>query len=143
MFDDPRKVYGQHEVSTISAEEAMVRLHEKLLERIEKVRKLSKEIKDFPAKKLAEEIDMFNSLLNERGKEIDLIINTIDAIKQLISDETPSNLKEQIYLTYNALKVNFLRGILQEKDEYFEDVITSVKTLLDGWKEALLKKKED
>jgi flagellin-specific chaperone FliS len=138
MLNDPRKVYGQHEVSTISAEEAMIRLHEKVLDRIDKVVELRREIKDFPAKKLAEEVEKFNELINERGRQIDLVIDSIDAIKNLISEDTPDNLKKQLFETYSFIKLKFLKAVLEEKDRDFNDVKNAVQTLLDGWKKALL-----
>jgi flagellin-specific chaperone FliS len=137
MLGDPRKLYGQHEVSTVSAEEAMVRLHEKISERIDRITELSREIKDFPAKALAEEVEKFNELINEKGRQIDLVIDSIDAIKNLISEDTPDNLKKQLFETYGFIKLKFLRAILEEKEEDFKDVKGAIETLLDGWKKTL------
>lgn len=134
---DPRSVYGQYALSTISAEEAMVKLHEKIIERIEKILELNRKIKEFPAKRVAEEPESFNELINERGRQIDLVIDSIDAIKSLISDETPKELKDRIMETYDVIKFKFLKAVLEGKAEDFKDVKEAVGTLLDGWKVAV------
>ena len=138
MKKNVKDLYGQYQVSTISAEEAMVRLHEKVIERIEKIMEFNAEIKNFPAKELAKQPEKFNLLINKRGEEIDLVIDSIDAIKNLISGETPKELREQLFETYNFIKLKFLKAILKESKEDFLDVKEAMKTLLDGWKKTLL-----
>jgi len=139
MRHDVRKIYGQYQVSTLSPEEAVVKLHEKILERIDKVIKLNKEIKAFPAKRLLENkgVEEFNELLDEKNKHVDLIIDSIDAIKGLISDDTPKELKNQIFRTYDFIKLKFLKAILEEKSKDFKDVKAAIETLLDGWRKVL------
>ncbi len=134
MFD-PKKVYGQQAISTISAEEAMIKLHEKILERIERIKELNEDIRNLSAKEIAKNVDKFNKLLNERGKQVDLVINSIDAIKGLISDDVNIYLKEQIWETYNSIKIAFLKAVLDREEKYFTDVEDSIKILLEGWRE--------
>jgi flagellin-specific chaperone FliS len=127
---NPYNIYGKYQTSTLTPEEAVLRLHEKILERMEIIRKAISIINslsptDFERKK--EQLELIS-------KELDLIIDSVDVIKSMLSDETPEELKKRIESVYNFFKVTVIAACYREDLKKLEEAKEILTPLYEGWK---------
>ncbi|MEO2069652.1 MAG: flagellar protein FliS [Desulfurobacteriaceae bacterium] len=132
---NPNNVYGKYQTATLTPEEAVLRLHEKLLERMETIEKAIKTIqslepKDFEKKK--ENLELIS-------KELELILESVDAIKGMLSEETPEELKKKLESVYNIFKVTVIVACYHEDTKKLNEARKILLPLYEGWKEYVEK----
>jgi len=127
---NPNSVYGRYQTATLTPEEAVVRLHEKILERMEKIKAAIDRLKTLPPtefEKKKEQIELIS-------RELELIIDSVDAIKGMLSDETPKELKVRLESVYNLFKVNVISACYHEDTKKLEKAKEVLIPLYEGWK---------
>ena len=127
---NPNNIYGRYQTSTLTPEEAVLRLHEKILERMETIKEAigiinSLKPKEFEKKK--EQLELIS-------KELDLIVDSVDVIKSMLSDETPEELRKRIESVYNLFKVTIIAACHKEDLKKLEDAKEILIPLYEGWK---------
>jgi flagellin-specific chaperone FliS len=130
---NPDNIYGRYQTSTLTPEEAVLRLHEKILERMETIKEAigiinSLKPKEFEKKK--EQLELIS-------KELDLIVDSVDVIKSMLSDETPEELRKRIESVYNLFKVTIIAACHKEDLKKLEDAKEVLIPLYEGWKNYL------
>jgi len=134
---NPNNIYSKYQTSTLTPEEAVLRLHEKILERIKTIKEAISVIKslgptEFERKK--EQIELVS-------KELDMIIDSVDVIKGMLSDETPEELRKRIESVYNLFKVTIIAACHKEDLKKLEEAKEILIPLYEGWKNYVEKGK--
>jgi len=127
---NPHNVYGKYQTSTLTPEEAVLRLHEKILERIETIKEaigIINSLKSTEFEKKKEQLELIS-------KELDLIADSVDVIKSMLSDETPEELKKRIESVYNLFKVTIIAACHKEDLKKLEEAKEILIPLYEGWK---------
>ena len=127
---NPNNIYGKYQTSTLTPEEIVLRLHEKILERIETIKEaigIINSLKPMEFERKKEQIELIS-------KELDLIIDSVDVVKSMLSDETPEELRKRIESVYNLFKVTIIAACHKEDLKKLEDAKEILIPLYEGWK---------
>jgi flagellin-specific chaperone FliS len=127
---NPYNIYGKYQTSTLTPEEAVLRLHEKILERMETIKEamgVMNSLKPTEFEKKKEQLELIS-------KELDLIVDSVDVIKSMLSDETPKELKKRIESVYNFFKVTVIAGCYKEDLKKLEEAKEILTPLYEGWR---------
>ena len=127
---NPNNIYGKYQTSTLTPEEIVLRLHEKILERIETIKEaigIINSLKPMEFERKKEQIELIS-------KELDLIIDSVDVVKSMLSDETPGELRKRIESVYNLFKVTIIAACHKEDLKKLEDAKEILIPLYEGWK---------
>ena len=127
---NPNNIYGKYQTSTLTPEEIVLRLHEKILERIGTIKEaigIINSLSPTEFEKKKEKLELIS-------KELDLIIDSVDVIKSMLSDETPEELKKRIEAVYNLFKVTIIAACHKEDLKKLEDAKEILIPLYEGWK---------
>jgi flagellin-specific chaperone FliS len=130
---NPNNIYGKYQTSTLTPEEIVLRLHEKILERIETIKEaigIINSLKPMEFERKKEQIELIS-------KELDLIIDSVDVVKSMLSDETPEELRKRIESVYNLFKVTIIAACHKEDLKKLEDAKEVLIPLYEGWKNYL------
>ena len=127
---NPHNIYGKYQTSTLTPEEAVLRLHEKILERTETIKNAIGKINSLGPK----EFERKKEQLELVSKELDLIVDSVDVIKSMLSDETPEELKKRIESVYNLFKVTVIAACYKEDLKKLEEAKEILIPLYEGWK---------
>ena len=84
---NPNSVYGKYQTTTLTPEEAIIRLHEKVFERIERIKVTINELKAIGPLEFEKKKEQLEAI----SRELELILESIDVIKGMLSDETPDH----------------------------------------------------
>jgi len=134
---NPNNIYGKYQTSTLTPEEAVLRLHEKILERMETIKEaigIINSLKPTEFEKKKEQLELIS-------KELDLIADSVDVIKSMLSDETPEELKKRIESVYNLFKVTIIAACYEENLKKLEEAKEILIPLYEGWKNYVEKGK--
>lgn len=123
--------YIKYQTSTLSPEEAIIKLHEKIFERIEIIADNYEKLKVLPPEKFE---DKKKILTDEIASQLDLIIDSIDAIKNMIDDNIDKKLKDNIYSVYNLFKVHLIKACYKEDIDLIKDCKEIIMPLYESWK---------
>ena len=127
---NPYNIYGKYQTSTLTPEEAVLRLHERILERTETIKNAIGKINSLGPK----EFERKKEQLKLVSKELDLIVDSVDAIKGMLSDETPEELKKRIESVYNLFKVTVIAACYKEDLKKLEEAKEILIPLYEGWR---------
>ena len=127
---NPYNIYGKYQTSTLTPEEAVLRLHEKILERMETIREAIGIINSLGPREFEKKKEQLELI----SKELDLIIDSVDVIKSMLSDETPEELRKRIESVYNLFKVTIIAACHKEDLKKLEDAKEILIPLYEGWK---------
>lgn len=128
--------YLKYQTSTLSPEEAIIKLHEKIFERIDIVADSYKKLKSMPPEKFEEKKKI---LVEEIATQLDLIMDSVDAIKNMIDEGIDKKLRNNIYSVYNLFKVHLLKACYDEDIDRINEVKEVIKPLYETWKSKFQK----
>jgi flagellin-specific chaperone FliS len=101
-----------------------------VLERIETIKDAIGKINSLGYK----EFERKKEQLELVSKELDLIVDSVDVIKSMLSDETPKELKKRIESVYNLFKVTVIAACYKEDLKKLEEAKEILIPLYEGWK---------
>jgi flagellin-specific chaperone FliS len=126
---NPNEVYGKYQSSTLTPEEAVLKLHEKILERIETIKEAINTINSLKPT----EFEKKKEKLELISRELDLIIDSVDVVKGMLSDETPEELKKRLESVYNLFKVTIIAACYEENNDKLERAKEIITPIYEGW----------
>jgi|GEM_PF-5814520 len=127
---NPNSVYGKYQTTTLTPEEAIIRLHEKVFERIERIKVTINELKAIGPLEFEKKKEQLEAI----SRELELILESIDVIKGMLSDETPEDLKKKLESVYNMFKVTTIAACYYEDLNKLREAEEILQPLYEGWK---------